>query len=516
MKKVYKDDEMTSFKNDIERLRNRPLMFIGVLGNDGCNHVCREAINNHIDECSKPASVTPGNEIWITFDEKEDYMVSSDNGRGINPSEIIDIYTTLNMGSNMTRGNGYTLGENGVGTLCISALAREATIISYRGLHDKTVNSYTFKEGKLVDEKHEPDTDKHGLVVMYKPSRKVFGKESHIDVGVMVEWVRAFKYRMSPKFTIHLEVKWKDKSVTTEDIKAVPFQNIITDNNENLIFQPVTLSFDSDMDEEFGGRIQTRSFHCDVAFGYTSSDAVYQSSFCNGAHTTDHGSHLDGVINGIVKYMKEVTNNSLSDKEKETIAIQNSDIQTGLTISVNLMTDMMRLFVSQIKTKVDNTKLAKQLTSIVYEELSKQKINVKQYVDMIKLNAKARIEATAIRQKTMKEVSGKWDRYAIPNLLPCASSDKTKTELYICEGLSARGSLRIARDPAFQAIYCIRGFTLNPYGKALSQILENDVNKFLIAILGCGIGDSFNINKLKYSKIIIATDADKPNKSVSA
>lgn len=506
----YQDDKMTAFESDVDKIRNKPLMYVGLLGVEGSNHCCREAINNAIDECSKPKSVTPGNEIWITIDEKNDAMTVTDNGRGINPDEVVDIYTTLNMGSNMTRSHGYTLGENGVGSLCIAALARETIIKSFRGLHDKKVYTYTFREGKLIDQTSEPCGDKHGLLVQYKPSRKVFGRDAHIDVDALLEWIRAFQYRMDPKLTINVEtLRSNSKENTTDVIKAKPFRNIIIDNNEHLFFNVEGFSFDGEMEEEFGGTTQNRTFHCDVAFGYTDSDTPYISSFCNGAHTTDHGSHLDGVVNGITKYLKEAVINSLTDKEKETITIQNTDVQTGLTVSVNIMTDMMRLFVSQIKTKVDNSKLAKQLANMVYEELSKQKMSLKLYIEMIKTNAKARIEASLIRQKTLREGSGKWDRYSVPNFLPCASTDKTKTELYICEGISARGSLRQARDPSFQAIYCIRGFPLNPYGKALSQILANDVYKNLIGIMGCGIGDNFSLNRLKYSKIVIATDADK-------
>lgn len=512
MKVQYKDDQMVKFESDVERLRGKPLMFIGLLGNAGCCHVCREAINNHIDECSKPRSVTPGDTIWIEFNEKEDWMISSDNGRGIDPTKVVEIFTTLNMGSNMTREHGYTLGENGVGTLCISALAREAVIKSFRGLHEKTVSTYTFREGKLIDQTSTEEKEKHGLVVMYKPSRKIFGRDSHIDVDEMLEWIRSFRYRMSNKITINVKATRLDGSVVEETIKAVPFRKIIEDNNEKLLFNVEALSFNGDVDEEFGGSIQNRTFHIDIAFGYVPSESTpYISSFCNGAYTTDHGSHLDGVIQGITRYLKEAATEALSDKEKEKITIQPTDVQSGLTISVNLMTNMMKLFVSQIKTKVDNQKFAKQLSNMVYEQLNEiiNKSTLKLYVEMIKVNAKARIEANLIRQKTMKEGSGKWDRYSIEQLVPCASMDKTKTELYICEGKSAKGALRIARDPRYQAIFGVKGFTLNPYGKSISQILSNEEYKALIAAMGCGIGDSFNINKLKYSKIIIATDADQ-------
>lgn len=511
MKKVYKDDTISSITNDVERLRTRPLMYVGLLGDKGCNHVCREAINNHIDECSKPANVTPGDTIWIEFDEKNDMMISSDNGRGINTNDVVEIFTTLNSGSNMTRSHGYTLGENGVGSLCITALARETIIKSFRGPNEGVVGTYHFKEGKLVDHTTDPEKDKHGLLVMYKPSQKVFGRDSKIDIPELVDWVRSFRYRMSEKVTIHLKVVWKDGSVLEDTVKAVPFKKIIEDNNEKLIFPVEEIHFNSEMDEEFGGTIQTRSFHLDAAFGYVDSESLpYISSFCNGAFTTDHGSHLDGVVNGITKYLRDATSAALTDKEKEKISITPGDVQTGLTISVNLMTNMMKLFVSQIKTKVANDKLAKFLANSVYEQLTAQsnKVTLKGYIDMIKTNAKARIEANLIRQKTMKEQSGKWDRYSIKQLAPCASMDKTKTELYICEGLSAKGALIISRDPSIQAIFALKGFPLNPFGKSISQILGNDEYKALVATMGCGIGDNFNINKLKYSKIIIATDAD--------
>lgn len=507
----YKDDKMTYLTSDTEKLRARPLMFIGVLGNAGANHCVKEAINNAIDEVSKSSSVTPGNTVWVEFNEKEDSVSVLDNGRGINPSEVVNIYTSLNSGSNMTRANGYTLGENGVGTLCLTALARETEIRNYRSLNEKTCTTYRFKEGQFMGEETTEDTTNHGLQVIYKPSRKVFGHDAHIDVDAMVEWIRSFRYRMSPKITIHVKAIRSNGDILEDTIKAVPFKKILEDNNEKLLFSPIELHIDGDMDEEFGGTIQNRTFDLNVAFSYVDAESVpYQSSFCNGAYTTDHGSHLEGVINGIVKYLREATIATLSDKEKETISITPSDIQTGLTVSVNLMTDMMRLFVSQIKTKVDNPDLSKVLTKLVYSTLSRSmtKETTKTYIDLIKTNAKARIEATMIRQKITKEHIGKWNKYSIPNLLSCASNDKTKTELYICEGLSAKGSLRIARDPNIQAIYSIRGFPLNPYGKSISQILSNAEYKDLVTILGCGIGDSFNINKINYSKIIIASDAD--------
>jgi DNA gyrase subunit B len=507
----YSDDKMKKYDTHTDMIRDRPLMYIGLLGNMGACHCCKEDINNHIDECSKPKSVTPGDTIWIELDEINDCMTTSDNGRGINPNEIVEIFTTLNMGSNTTRAHGYTLGENGVGSLCITAFGRETILKDCRDV-EGNIYTYTFREGKLVNETVEPNPDKkHGLIVQYKPSRQIFGKEAHIDVDHMIEWIRAFKYRLNPKITVHLKAIRKGGEVLEETITPVPFQNLITDNNPELMFPVETFDLAGETNEEFGGHITKRTFHLDVAFGYAAGESTpFIASYCNGGHTTDNGHHLDGVVDGITKYLRDQTNSSMSEKEKEKLTIKNEDIQLGMTIAINLMTDMMVLFVGQIKTKLENKKFKADIASAVYEYLSHKisKVTLKNYIDMIKMNAKIRIEASKIRASTVKDQISKWNRYAIEQLIPCASTDKTQTELIICEGLSAKGSLRVARDALYQAIFSVKGFPLNPHGKSVSQIMNNDEYAALVQAMGCGIGPTFDIKKLNYARIIIATDAD--------
>lgn len=507
----YTDDKMKKYETHSDMIRDRPLMYIGLLGDMGACHCCKEAINNHIDECSKPISITPGNTIWIEFNEIEDYMISSDNGRGINPNEVTEIFTTLNMGSNTNRDHGSTLGENGVGSLCITAFGRQTILRSCRGLLEKKVYTYTFKEGKLVDETFEPENSKHGFIVEYRPSRKIFGKDAKIDVDHMIEWIRSFRYRMNPKITIHLKTIRRDGSVMEETIKAVPFKQLLVDNNPEFLFPLEEFQVGGETDEEFGGRIQKRNFNMDVVFGYVSGDTTpYVASFCNGAHTTDHGHHLDGVVDGITKYLREATISSMSDKDKDKITIKPEDVQLGMSIAVNLMTNMMILFMAQVKTKLENKKFRVAIASTVYEHMSHliSKGSLKNYCEMIKMNAKARIEASQIRAHNVKDQSSKWNRYDNAQLTPCASTDKTKTEIFICEGLSAKGAIHIARDVVYQAIFSVKGFPLNPYGKSVSQILDNDEYKALVKALGCGIGADFDIKKLNYARIVIATDAD--------
>lgn len=517
----FQDDKFVHLVSDIDKIRKRHRQYLSFSNEAGALEVTREIFYNALDELKNPRS--PGDKIEIEFDERTGFIKVKDNGRGI-PTDILEeVFTSLNMGSNIDTSDKANLktdilGSNGVGSLATCALAERVVIRSNRGPSEGIYKELVFEEGvKISEDSGKCDPKVHGMTIEFKPS-KVMGKNTRIvwsdfhNILVNTQYLEAHKIKITSFYTD------KKGNVTEEKYSQHPFQDILDRNNkENIISSKYYINIDqNDVIEEIEGINIKRFVNMDIAFLYTTDLNPYIDSFSNGNNTVDNGDHLEGTIEAICRYFQNATKNSMSEKERERLNVKWDDVRTGLSVCVALHTNFERLYTGQTKHKVVNDDIRRIIVQLTMESLqayfTKNPNQLKDIIAIVKMNAKVRHEGDKVRTAVVKENLNNWSSYKIKNYDPCTNKAlKEYKELFIIEGDSAKGSLKLARDPRYQALFAIRGVSMNAWDASLDQIVGDNGNKEftnLIKVMGCNVGSKFDINKLQFDKIIIASDAD--------
>ena len=444
MSNQYKDDKFVHLTSDIEKIRKRYRLYISYSNELAALEVTKEILFNAIDECKNPRS--PANKIHIEFDERDGFITISDNGRGI-PTDILEeVFTSLNMGSNIDSSDKAdlkvdVLGLNGVGTLAACGLAERVEITSYRGGTENKYKILVFEEGNKVDEKDgKCSPDKHGLSVKYKPS-KIMGKNTRIVWESVHNELIKEQYLLEQKINIDSLYIDKHGKETSEKYKIYPFQDILNRNDKDSMLSPIySLKIsDNNLLEEFEDMAPIKRYiTMDVAFVYTSSLTPYIDSFANSNNTVDNGDHLDGAIEAICRYFQTAAKNSMSDKEKEKLDIKWDDIRTGLSISILLRTNFENLYTGQTKHKVVNDVIKRSIVDNLMKELGeyfgKNQARQKAVIDIVKMNARARREGDKVRSAVIKTQITNWSSFKMKNFDPCTAKGKEYRELFIIEG----------------------------------------------------------------------------------
>jgi DNA gyrase/topoisomerase IV subunit B len=495
-----KDDKMDIITNDIERIRTRPTMIVGFVGSKGILHLCKEIINNNADECFKKES--PGDSIHIEIDH--DHIMSEDNGRGLPTNLLRTIHETSNAGSNMTRAHGASAGENGIGTTAFTALSSDLIVTTFRPQEKKKLTLH-YKEGKLVDEKLEPYKDKHhGLQTYFKPSKKIMG-ESEIPVPDLVQWIKGFEYTLDPSIKVSYTVNGNEYKITHKTVDQF-FKEIIP--QDKFLSQPIMIECDGKLTELVKGEAYDRMFHVEASFMYASPDyrgEDIRQSWMNMIETAAGGSHINGVISGLSKYLAE---RAIAKKK----ALEDDDLRRDILLHLNVVVkadcDFANIFASQEKSKVDSRALATAIANAVYQKLSDMnQTRLNELVEIVIQNNRVRKEGEKARNLASESKKKQW---VIPDsYLPCSSVKTPQPkELYLVEGNSAAGGINVARNAKFQAVLMFRGKSLNVWDLTIDQALKSNVWYDLVRVLECGIGSTFDMKRLKFDKIVISTDAD--------
>ena len=521
IKPLYVDDKFDHLVSDVDKIRNKYRQYISFSNEQGAHAVVLEILFNALDECKTPRS--PADKVLVYFDERDGFIEVIDNGRGIPLDLLEEVYTSLNMGSNIDTTNKSnmkvaTLGQNGTGTLAICGLAEHVEITSYRGGTENKFKKLIFEEGvKVSEEDGKCSVDKHGMDIRFKPS-KVMGKNTRIIWDPVKKELENQQYLIKNKLTIKSFYTDKNGKETQEVYKISPFVDILNRNDKDtMISQKIMITIDEDnIFEELDGESVKRFLSMDVAFVFTNSLAPYIDSFSNSNNTVDNGDHLDGSIEAISRYFQVATRNMMSDREKNSLDIKWDDVRQGLSIVVALRTNYERLYTGQTKHKIVNSDIRKIISNLLSDALdkyfTKNPNQLKDLCGIVKMNAKARREGEKVRTAVVKNTLTNWSSYKMKNYDPCTNKGiREYKELYICEGLSAGGSLKQSRDPKFQAIYSVRGVGLNVFKCSMDQIIGPNGNKEftdLASIMGCNVGPKFDLSKLQFNKIIIASDAD--------
>jgi DNA gyrase subunit B len=488
----------------LEAVRKRPGMYIGTTDVKGLHHLVWEIVDNSIDE----ALAGYCNNIEIIIN-KDNSITVKDNGRGIpvgihaktGISTVETVYTVLHAGGKFG-GGGYKVsgGLHGVGASVVNALSSFVTVTVYK---DGKIYQTQFENGgkiaKKLTEIGTCELERTGTTVTFKPDSKIF------DTDI-------FQYDILRIRTRELAFLNKGLSLTLRDDR----------DNEDTTGE--TFYYEGGISEyvKFLNKVKTpihtniihlegeeEGIFFEVAMQYNTgyTDNIY--SFVNNINTHDGGTHEEGVRRALTRIINTYArkNNILKEKDE---SLTGDDVKEGLTMIVSCKHPNPQ-FEGQTKGRLGNSEVRKLADSVFAAGFDRFLLenpdSAKIILEKVLTAARARMAAKRARELTRRkgglELTNQWGKLA-----DCSSKDPKVSEIFIVEGDSAGGQAKQGRDAKTQAILPLRGKILNVEKARLDKILGNEEIRSMITAFGTGIGDEFDINKLRYHKIIIMTDAD--------
>ncbi len=483
----------------LEAVRKRPSMYIGSISERGLHHLVYEVVDNSIDE----ALAGYCDDIKITI-HKDNSITVVDNGRGI-PVDIMKkegkpavevIMTVLHAGGKFGDG-GYKVsgGLHGVGVTCVNALSEQLEVEVRR---DGKCYGIEFAAGKTVKELYvKGETAETGTTVHFKPDRSIF-TELIYSYDILRLRIRELAFlNKGIKITLDDE-RGEGRSETFHfEGGIIEFVNFVDENKTKLHEEPIYIEGTKD-----GNVVEISMQYCD-----TYSENIF--SYVNNINTEEGGTHLSGFKKALTRIVNGYArkNNLLKETEDN---LSGDDVREGLTAVISIKVHEPQ-FEGQTKTKLGNSEIMPLMDTLVgdgLEEFFEENPAIaKKIVEKSIVSAQARMAARKARELTRRknalEVS------SLPGkLADCQSRDTAETEIYLVEGDSAGGSAKQGRDRKFQAILPLRGKILNVEKARMDKVLGSEEIRNMITAFGCGIGEDFDIEKARYGKIIIMTDAD--------
>ncbi len=509
-KQAY-DESQIQVLEGLEAVRKRPGMYIGSTGPRGLHHLVYEIVDNSIDEA------LAGECDLITVEILPDNIIRvTDDGRGIptgiHPKQGIStvtvVFTVLHAGGKFG-GSGYKVsgGLHGVGSSVVNALSDWLEVEVRK---DGKIHRQRFEMGNAVgDLAVVGETDQTGTTVTFKPSADIFTDTTRYDYNTLLTRLREQAF-LNAGIRINLSDKRKDADFDDEGnarADVLHFEGGIREYCDFILEKKRANRF---FDDVIYVSTQKGDAQVEIAMLYNTGYDVNIISFANNIHTVDGGTHesafktsLTRVVNNYAKKFK-----ILKDSDSN---FKGEDVQEGLiaVISVKL-TDAQ--FEGQTKAKLGNTYIGTLVNQAMNEKfndfLEDNPQIAKALCQKIMAASTAREKAQKARELERKK-SGGIGRTRMPDKLDdCISKDATRTEIYIVEGDSAGGSASKGRDANFQAILPLWGKMLNVEKARVDKVYGNDKLTPVVIALGTGIGDTFDITKLRYDKIIIMADAD--------
>lgn len=523
---IGQDDKMVWIESDIEKIQTKQNLFIQEYGDAGIFHIAREGIQNSFDELNNPKS--NGNKIIISYDKATDFLTIEDNGRGFPENEYpLEIFCTKNQsGSKFFRESGKSSGEFGIGSCVINALSDTYILESFRN-KENWDHRIEFKNGVKIKDTKKPlkkNGLQHGTILKFKASEKYFGKGSSFPYKDCIEWIETQMYLPmdNPDIKVEMHIFNGLKLVESHKFKRKPFSDLIYKYvDKDNKFAPI-LSFNGNEDiiENINGEEIKKNIRLDVAITYNPAYDTCYDSYCNYTNTKNGGVHIETVEKVFCNFMQMKAKDSMSEIQREKNPVIWNDVRTGLVCIVNLSTDAQVRFEGNMKDRIGNPDIIKPISDIVSKHLdslySKNQPVFDSFIKIVKENAKARVELQKLRTAVKTEKMSNLSEHALEKYIPCMNSGKEYKELYIVEGNSAGGSVRNALNPKTDAVLLLRGNIINVFNKSISDIMKNEEVKLLVTVMRCGIGPSFDINKLYFDRINIMTDEDVDGFNISS
>ncbi len=483
----------------LEAVRKRPGMYIGDTGVKGLHHLIYEVVDNSIDEAMAGFADT----IKVKVN-KDGSVTVSDNGRGIpvdiHPVEKIPaatvVLTVLHAGGKFDNKT-YKVsgGLHGVGVSVVNALSKKLIMTIKR---DGKIYTQEFERGKPVtDLEVIGNTNRTGTTIQFWPDEEIF-ETTEFKSEILIKRFKELAY-LNPNITIHFEnendgVKevYHFEGGIRDFVKTLSKKECITD---------VIYCNEHYSDEE-------KSLDVEVALCYDSGYDEKVLSFVNNIKTPEGGTHESGFKAGLSKAVINYINKNI--KMKENIKVSGEDVKEGLDAIVSVKMSEPQ-FEGQTKGKLGSTYVKSITQKVVYDYLTRyfeeNPNTAKLIAEKAIAAAKSRIAAKKARELTRKQA--KVGVGTLPGkLADCQTKNAEEAELYLVEGDSAGGSAKQGRDRYFQAILPLRGKILNTQKSSDSKVLSSEEIKNIITALGTGIGQDFDVEKTRYQKIIIMTDAD--------
>jgi DNA gyrase subunit B len=483
----------------IEAVRKRPGMYIGGTGLDGLHHLIWEVVANSVDE----AIMGYAKNIDVILAENNRVIVS-DDGRGIpvdihpktKKSALETVLTMLHAGGKFDQKIYKSAGGlHGVGVSVVNALSKYLKAIVKR---DGYFWSQEYKQGKPITElKQGRKTNERGTTIIFEPDPQIFPRID-FDRNKILDHLRHQSY-LTPGLRINFYDEKDNFSYSFYFEKGLlAFLKHLIVNRKPIINDYVYINERRD------------EFELETIFIYLDSTESHEYFFTNNILNPEGGTHQIGFRNALVKIFNKVGGELGVIKEKNGLTINADDVRGGLVVILSLKLPEPQ-FEGQTKAKLGNPEaknFVEETVSLKLEEwLHKNPTQAKQIINRVLLNTQARKAAKAAKEAILKKriqtgltLSGK--------LADCSSHDPNKREIFVVEGDSAGGSAKQGRNRIFQAVLPLRGKILNVEKATLDKILKSQEIKSLIIALGTGLGKDFNLENLRYSKIIIATDAD--------
>lgn len=489
----------------LEAVRKRPGMYIGSTGPKGLHHLVYEIVDNSIDEalagfCSKiKVRILPDNIINV-----------SDNGRGIptgiHPKMGIPaltvVFTILHAGGKFG-GGGYKVsgGLHGVGASVVNALSEWLEVKVYS---EGKVHFQRFERGVATcDMQILGDTDKVGTEITFKADKEIFTETDVYEYEILEQRLREQAF-LNAGLSIELIDERDSENVKSEDFcyegGISSFVEYIHKKRALGVIHPEVIAFSG---------AQQDDVQIDIAMQYNDSYNDLILSFANDIHTVDGGTHEEGFRRALTRVMNDYARryNILKESDRN---FSGDDLREGLTAIISVKLSEAQ-FEGQTKTKLGNTKIRSLVDNLVTEKLStyleEKPSTAKAIFEKALSAARARDAARKARDLVRRKTA--LESASLPGkLADCQSRDSSETEIYIVEGDSAGGSAKSGRDRKFQAILPLWGKMLNVEKARLDKVYGNEKLMPVVTALGCGIGDEFDLSKLRYGKIIIMADAD--------
>ena len=485
----------------LEPVRKRPGMYIGSTGTKGLHHCVMEVMDNSIDEVLAGRADTVKVVIY-----KDGSISIEDNGSGIpvevhpktGKSTLETVLTVLHAGGKFNN-DAYKVsgGLHGVGVSCVNALSEWLIATVKRSGH---IYEQHFARGKAQgDIQVVGDTKESGTTIQFMPDSEIF------DTTEFSKEVLVTKFREVAFLNKGVRITLIDEREEDPQEEVFHYEGGIKsfveyiNRSKNAISEDI-IYFDKSMEE----------CELEIAMQYTDGYSENVLTFANNIHTTEGGYHLTGFRNALTRALNDYGRKANIIKEKED-NLSGDDAREGLTAIVSVKLKEPQ-FEGQTKAKLGNSEVQGIVNTTCYQELI-------DYFELHPQEGKKIIEK-AISAQRAREAARKardlsrgkrsvLDNTTLPGkLADCQSNDNTETEIFIVEGDSAGGSAKQGRDRKFQAILPLRGKILNVEKARLDRILAYEEIKAMITAFGTGIDTEFNIEKLRYGKIIIMTDAD--------
>ena len=494
------DADQIQVLEGLEAVRKRPGMYIGSTSSKGLHHLVWEIVDNSIDEALAGFCT----DINITI-EKDNWIRVEDNGRGI-PVDIQEkmgmpavevIMTVLHAGGKFG-GGGYKVsgGLHGVGASVVNALSVETIVQVHR---DGKIHEIKFERGTTVQKlKVIGETDHTGTTTRFKADEEIFKETTEYEYDILATRVRELAYlNRGIRINIADEREGKERSESFYFEGGIREYVEHLNANKNGIHQTIDVFGEKD------------GISVEIAMQYNEGFASTIMSFANNINTYEGGTHESGFKTALTRVINDYARKANLIKENDT-NLTGEDVREGLTAIVSVKHPDPQ-FEGQTKTKLGNSEVS-QITNQLFSEgferfLLENPSVARQIVEKGTMAARARVAAKKAREFTRRKSA--LEVSSLPGkLADCSSTKPSESEIYIVEGDSAGGSAKSGRDRHFQAILPLRGKILNVEKARLDRILSNAEIRAMITAFGTGIGEEFNLDKARYHKIIIMTDAD--------